>query len=247
MPGEAIGGDRRSGVDAYNFPAYYRDINLPARIAYRRTSPLHVGDEAPRFSLAQVGGGTFDLGKLLADGKHVVLVFGSYSAPPCVMEMPAIDELGARAADNVVFGFVYTREVHPGELLPPHASMEQKMAHAQRFRDELGIRMAIGVDDLDGATHLAYGGLPFMAAIVHADGFVVYRSEWAMAADIERYLANLAERDAARAEGVYGQVSYTEAQIYRRRDEDRFVQLLSIAGAQAVEDQAGAHREPRVH
>jgi hypothetical protein len=231
------------GLDAghYNIDRYHKDVNAGPRDVFRDRPPVRVGQQAPRFALPTVDGGTCALEALLADG-HVVCLFGSFSAPPCLMERPALERLAARA--DARFVFVYTREIHPGERLPPHRSPVQKTAQARAFRDHLGLAMPVCVDDLDGAVHRAFGGMPFMSVVVHRGGTVVHRSEWASAAELERFLGNLAERDAARASGRSGRLSWTESLVFVERDEEAFADLLALAGEDAVADHAGSHHPP---
>ena len=62
---------------------------------------------------------------------------------------------------KIVSIFVYTHEVHPGEYYPHHTSFEQKMAHAQAFREIFHVNRPI----LDGVCHRAYGSMPGMTWI----------------------------------------------------------------------------------
>ena len=54
--------------------------------------------------------------------------------------------------------FLYIREAHPGEDLHHHDSLQRKLDHARKFREEFRVRRRILVDDLDGAGHRAFGG-----------------------------------------------------------------------------------------
>jgi len=83
------------------------------------------------------------------------------------------------------FVFIYVREAHPGECLPHHQSMSQKLQHARLFRDRWSVRRPILVDDLDGPLHRAYGMLPNMTYIVNTAGRVAYRADWTDAHSIE--------------------------------------------------------------
>jgi hypothetical protein len=89
------------------------------------------------------------------------------------------------------FVFVYVREAHPGERLPHHASIDQKLHHARLFRERWSVRRPILVDDLDGPLHQAYGTLPNMTYIVSAAGRVIYRADWTDAHSIEWVLEYL--------------------------------------------------------
>lgn len=205
--------------DFYNVAHYAQPINVEARRAFRGTQ-LRVGHRAPDFRLPTVQpDGEVSLAEATARGP-VALVFGCLSAPPCVRELPAINALaqsgtaaagaGAGAGAGARIVFVYTREAHPGELLPAHHTMSQKASAARRLKEELGSSLTVAVDDLDGTTHRAYGGLPFMAVMVDRDGLVVHRSEWANAAQLAAVFDNLASFDAPGEGDLPHLVSYCE-------------------------------------
>jgi hypothetical protein len=101
--------------------------------------------------------------------------------------------------EEVRFVFVYVREAHPGDRLPHHASIDQKMQHARRFRERWSVRRAILVDDLDGPLHRAYGTLPNMTYIVSAAGRVAYRADWTDAHSIEWVLEYLKHESVEKA------------------------------------------------
>lgn len=199
-------------TDGYNIEQYWRDVNKDFRIAYR-CSPLQVGTPAPTFELATIGGDRIDSAELLAGG-DLVLVFGCHSAPPCVRELPEIDRI--TRPEGVALVFVYTREIHPNEQLPygtfaHHRSMVDKVAAAQRFSAALDLRMPVGVDDLAGTVHLAYGGLPYCAAVVRRDGILMHRSEWASAVQLGQVIENLARATARRDAGGRPRMSFSES------------------------------------
>src|ERR671936_106251 len=81
-----------------------------------------------------------------------------------------------------------TREAHPGEYLPAHASFEAKLAAARRLRDELGITRPILVDDYDGSVHTAYGLMPNMSWVSARGGTILYKARWTSAARIAAFL-----------------------------------------------------------
>jgi hypothetical protein len=83
------------------------------------------------------------------------------------------------------FVFVYVREAHPGERLPHHTSMDQKLRHARLFQERWSVRRPILVDDLDGPVHRAYGMLPNMTYVLSPAGRVAYRADWTDAHSIE--------------------------------------------------------------
>jgi hypothetical protein len=200
-------------AEHYNVAAYYREVNRAARRAYAGEA-LRVGMRAPEFQLPTLDGQAADLSELLRDG-HVVLVFGCYSAPPCVRELHEIDRLAERQLPGFRMIFIYTREIHPDENLPQgrfpfHRTMNDKVTAARMLRRDLGLQMTVAVDDLAGTVHLAYGGLPFCAVIVRSDGTVVHREEWASADQLGSVMANLAAADGRRAAGATPRLSLSE-------------------------------------
>lgn len=131
--------------------------------------------------------------------------------------------------------FIYTREAHPGENVPHHGSFEHKLAHARRFRDELGIRRPILVDDLAGTTHQRYGRLPNMTWVVHRGGRVVYKAEWTSAANVEAFVEQFyGGRDQSSGSAVSRYL--TEQLEFRDVDFGYFRSRLEFNGRRAVEE-----------
>jgi thiol-disulfide isomerase/thioredoxin len=204
-------------AEHYNVTGYYREIHRGDRRAYAG-QPLRVGMPAPDFRLPTVSGGVADgvagLAALRRDG-HVVIVFGCYSAPPCVRELPEISRLAAERPPGFRFVFIYTREIHPNEDLPygrfaHHRSLDGKLAAARKLASDLSPDMTVAVDDLAGTVHLGYGGLPFCAAIVRRDGVLVHREEWASAGQLRAVIANLSQADRRLAAGEQPRLSLSE-------------------------------------
>lgn len=225
--------------DFYNIVHYASPINVEVRRAFRGTQ-LRVGHRAPDFQLITVQpDGEFRLAEETTRGP-VAVIFGCLSAPPCVRELPAIDALGKSLDPPAQIVFVYTREIHPGDLLPRHETMSQKSSAARQLKSQLNLSLTVAVDDLDGATHRAYGGLPFMAVVVDRSGLVVHRSEWASAAQLGMVMDNLAERDGASDGHLPHLVSYSETLWFidggTPREHDA---VLRGAGEGALSDAAG--------
>ena len=135
--------------------------------------------------------------------------------------------------------FVYVREAHPGERLPHHRSMNQKLQHARLFQDRSSVRRPILVDDLDGTLHRAYGMLPNMTYIVSTAGRVTYRADWTDAHSIEWVLDYLRHESVEKATTRRVAPFYAELAGHRSAmDYPRvFVEGLARAGGvQAVEE-----------
>ena len=101
-------------------------------------------------------------------------------------EVPPLTQLYEKYRDKAFeFFIVYVREAHPGENFPHHASMEQKILHANKLPELENVRIPILVDDLEGTTHKAYGLLPNMIYLIDREGVVVYKSDWTDAHELE--------------------------------------------------------------
>jgi hypothetical protein len=131
---------------------------------------------------------------------------------------------------------VYTREAHPGEQLPAHATLDDKLAAARRLHDEIGIRRPILVDDLVGTTHTAYGLLPNMTWVLGRGGQILYKAMWTSAARVDDFLQRYEEQPLDLRHGPF----HTEQIEVRRRDEDAFQSGLERNGPRAVSEFARA-------
>jgi hypothetical protein len=162
------------------------------------------------------------------------------------MACPSLDvlaeEFGPRGFTSL---FVYTREAHPGEHLPHHTSLEQKLAHARRFRDEQHVRRRILVDALDGAVHRLYGELPNMTWIVLRGGTIAYKAAWTNAEDVREGLENVARIADLRRGGGRLAPFWTERLGFRAVDQAAFNAGLERNGPKAVaEFEAFVRRVP---
>ena len=147
-----------------------------------------------------------------------------------------MEDLAARYADRAVRSvFIYTREAHPGENLPPLASMADKRTHARAFREHSSIKREILLDDLAGTAHHAYGLLPNMTWIVGRGGFIHYKASWTAPGDIEDALETAIDYQRDRASKGLTPF-YSERAASYPRDREKLRQGLVRAGPQAVAD-----------
>jgi hypothetical protein len=121
-----------------------------------------------------------------------------------------MEQMARTFADRAHFIFVYVREAHPGEVYPPHQYDEQKMMHAQSFKERLSIERPILVDSLYGKIHRIYGGVSNMSWIVDHTGHVAFRAAWTVAADIEAAVEEAIEVRELRRSGKSFSVYYRE-------------------------------------
>lgn len=132
--------------------------------------------------------------------------------------------------------FLYTHEAHPGENIAHLTSFEQKLEHAAKLRDELGVARPIVVDSLDGACHRAYGSMPNMTWIFTRAGIPVYKSDWTDAASVENAIEYFLQGVERRQEGQRLAPFYVERLDFRVQDRQAFYMGLERNGPKAVEE-----------
>ncbi len=132
--------------------------------------------------------------------------------------------------------FVYTREAHPGEEVGHHTTFDDKLANARLLRDEVGIRRRILVDDLDGTSHLAYGGLPNMTWVIGRGGRILYKADWTSAANVEGFLVRHEEGRRRRPPSGAVTAYVTEQVEYRDVDREAFYDRLRRNGPRSYDE-----------
>lgn len=137
--------------------------------------------------------------------------------------------------------FIYTREAHPGEKVPPHDSFDTKLACARLLRDETRIRRPILVDDLAGTAHRRYGMMPNMTWVIDRRGRVAYKANWTSAANIEAFLTRFLAGRADRSRGVPA-LYETEQMEFRQVDRGAFMERLLRNGPRAAAEFREAER-----
>lgn len=200
------------------------------------TLPARVGAPAPEFEARLLDGGTVRLKDLRAE-RHVVLMAGAVTSPMCAVEIPAVNRLQEEFGDRGVSVYlVYTRESHPAERYPPHASLEEKASRARELRTLENVRFPILVDDLAGTIHRTYGPWPNALFVIHRDGRLVYRTNMANAKALRQFLEDLSTADLRAAEGRVLHTEYIERIVGHEADRATHRRIYERAGPQAFED-----------
>jgi hypothetical protein len=137
----------------------------------------------------------------------------------------AVNELYDRFRDTgTEVLLVYVREAHPGERLPAHESMNDKIVSAWFLRKEEDLEIPIVVDDLRGSIHRDYGKLPSPAFLIDKSGRVAFRSKWANAEALAAAIEELTELQEQRGtdhaivqggENLSMPISYADLSSYR--------------------------------
>jgi hypothetical protein len=145
------------------------------------------------------------------------------------------------------FLFVLTREAHPGENYPHHSSWEQKLRHAEAFRDRFSVRRQILVDDLEGTVHHQYGLLPDMCWLIGKKNLILFKADWTNADALRMILDYQLERVAQRQSNVKVGPNYCEFLGFRPRMWPNFVSHLRVNGEQAIADWKAALEYWKLH
>ena len=153
-----------------------------------------------------------------------------------------MEALAAEFAGRAHFPFIYVREAHPGELIPPIQSMEEKAAHAQSFR-EYGVTRQILLDSLYGRVHRRYGGVSNMTYIVDHTGHIAFRAEWTVVEDVRAALEDVLDARERRRDGRGASTYYVERMGVHTTQ--RLEKQLFLGGKRAEEDFDRARQSAR--
>ncbi len=235
------------GFSNYNYERFSRDIlREHSEAPFAGPEP---GDRAPDFKAVTLDKETVRLSDFQGK-KNVLLIFGSATCPMTAASIAEINELYDQSrGDEIEFLFIYIREAHPGERIPAHSSMREKIDAARQLRDEEELLMPVLVDDVRGSIHRKYSRLPNPAFLIDKAGRVAFRSRWArpdeLASAIEELLEIQRERGLDHAVVNGGQdlsmpLSYSVLHSYRaleRGGEDSlkdFREALGLRGRVAL-------------
>lgn len=186
------------GFKRYNYDTFTRDVLMKHAAQSAFGSGPEPGERAPNFEARTLDGERIKLSDFEGE-KNVVLTFGSATCPFSAASIRGLNRLyDDYAGDDVEFLFVYVREAHPGEKLPPHQDMDDKVAAAELFRREEDVEMPILVDDVDGRIHKKYGTLPNPTYLIDKSGRVAFRALWTRPAVLEKALDELLDRQEER-------------------------------------------------
>ncbi len=182
------------GFAKYNFESFSRKTLAKEMAATKLLGGPKPGARAPDFEAETLDGHIIRLSDYRGD-RNVVLTFGSATCPMTAGSIGGMNDLYEEYnRHDVKFLFVYVREAHPGEDIPAHESMEDKICAAERLRDEEDIEMPILVDDLRGSIHRKYGRLPNSTYVIDKSGRVAFRALWTQPDRVEEALEELLER-----------------------------------------------------
>lgn len=186
------------GFSPYNYERFTREMLVKDMAASKLAGGPEPGDRAPDFEGRTLDGDKIRLSDFKGE-KNVVLTFGSATCPMTAGSIGGMNDLyDEYNGDDVQFLFVYVREAQPGDELPAHESMDDKIRAAELLRDEEDIEMPILVDELRGPIHRRYSKLPNPTYIIDKAGRVAFRCLWTQPEVVEDALQALLERQEVR-------------------------------------------------
>jgi len=171
---------------------------IPVYTGGYANSGYDAGDTVPDFTLFDVNGSPYTLSALLAGGKPVLLVAGSYTCPVFRNKIPAINNVVMTYAGLLGVFVVYTVEAHPivdpspysGTVWVPSANysdgvlFEQPRTYGERkaLVDSLQAHLPLSVPVLiDGPCNPwweHFGPAPNNATLIRPDGVAAARQPW---------------------------------------------------------------------
>ena len=147
-----------------------------------------LGETAPDFYAIDLEGKPVKLSDYY--GKIVVLESGSITCPQYIRRISPMKKLAA-LYPQITFLLLYVREAHPGDRIPEHRNMQEKVSLAHQLLQAEDEQRTILIDDLEGSFHNVYGNLPNVFYILDEVGMVLYRADWNNHAYAKRALADI--------------------------------------------------------
>jgi peroxiredoxin len=182
------------GFRRYNYDTFTRDMVAPMMKGGDFDRAPEPGDEAPDFAGRTLEGDLISLSDYAGE-KNVVLTFGSATCPMTAASIRGLNKLYDEFnGEDVQFLFVYVREAHPGDELPAHHSMEDKVAAAEMFHEEEDVEMPILVDDVKGTIHRMYTKMPNPTFLIDKSGRIAFRQMFTRPSVLGEALEELLER-----------------------------------------------------
>lgn len=176
----------------YNYEQFTKALLAKDLASSRMPDGPRPGQRAPEFELRSLEGDLFRL-KDFRGQKNVVLTFGSATCPMTAGSIGGMNKLWQTAGEETQFVLIYVREAHPGDKIPAHSTVGDKIRAAEILRKEENVEMPILIDDLKGTVHRKYGKLPNSTYIIDKSGRVAFRAQWTEPNVIREALEQLLE------------------------------------------------------
>lgn len=228
------------------FPA----ISMEAAVRFG-TNEIRVGNPAPDFELPDLRGRRVSLGQFRGKS-HVVLMFGSLTCGATVTQLragnPTMRSLYTRyRKKGFEFFLIYSRETHPGELVPQPTSIEERRTNALRLRKEEKVNFSILLDSIDNLVRNLYHGWSNGIFVVNKEGLLVFKSAWTYGPEVAQVLHDLSAWEKAEGRNELVRFCYSERIVGLLRDRKISAGVHRRAGPQASRDFARLLEEEDKH
>ena len=225
-------------------------VSIEAAIRFG-TNEIRVGSLAPDFELPELQGRPVRLSQFRGKS-HVVLMFGSLTCGATVTQLragnPTMRSLYTRyRKKGFEFFLIYSRETHPGELVPEPTSIEQRRHYALRLQKEEKVNFPILVDTMDNRVRNLYHGWSNGIFVVNKAGLLVFKSAWTYGPELSQVLHDLAAWERAEARTELVRFCYSERIVGLLRDRKISAGVHRRAGPQASRDFARLLEEEGKH
>lgn len=204
------------------------------------TNEVRVGNPAPDFELPDLQGRRVRLSQFRGKS-HVVLMFGNLTCGATITQLragkPTIRTLYTRYRKRgFEFFLIYSRETHPGELVPQPTSIDQRRSNALRLQKEEKVNFPILVDSIDHRVRNLYHGWSNGIFVVNKEGLLVFKSAWTYGPEVAQLLHDLSAWEKAEGRNELVRFCYSERIVGLLRDRRISASVHRRAGPQAARD-----------
>ena len=225
-------------------------VSIEAAIRFG-TNEVRVGSPAPDFELPELQGRPVRLSQFRGKS-HVVLMFGSLTCGATVTQLragnPTMRSLYTRyRKKGFEFFLIYSRETHPGELVPEPTSIEERRTNALRLRKEEKVNFSILLDSIDNRVRNLYHGWSNGIFVVNKEGLLVFKSAWTYGPEVAQVLHDFWAWEKAEGRNELVRFCYSERIVGLLRDRKISAGVHRRAGPQASRDFARLLEEEGKH
>src|ERR1051326_5645270 len=110
----------------YNYQEFTKTMMAKDLASSRMPDGPKPGQRAPEFDLRSLEGDLFRL-KDFRGEKNVVITFGSATCPMTAGSIGGLNKLWKESGDETQFVLIYVPEAHPGDKIPAHNTVGDKI------------------------------------------------------------------------------------------------------------------------
>ena len=134
------------------------------------------------------------------------------------------------------FFLIYSREAHPGELVPQPTLIEQRRSNALRLAKEERMNFSILVDAIDNRVRNLYHGWSNGIFVVNKGGRLIFKAAWTYGPEVTQVLHDLSAWEKAQTRNESVRFCYSERIVGLLRDRRISAGVHRRTGPQASRD-----------